>query len=400
MFSSQACRRVPIVLALALLAAACAPARAIESLQILSALAAAEDEGPAATDIGRTTVAIDIDGRHHLADVFSPPRPARAALVLVPGAAPLGRNDPRLVAFAVMLARARFTVLVPEIPNLRALVLSAADAEPIGDAVRYHARSSGAGKVGLVAISYAAGPALLAALEPEVGEHVSFVLAVGGYYSVGSTITHFTTGYYRMPGEQAWLQGRPNPYGVWVLVRGSAGRLDDPDDRALMMAMAELRLRDLDADISALSARLGPEGRAILALLENHDPARVDAIIAALPGPILEELRALDLARRDLSGLAPRVILVHGRDDPIVPYTESIALADALPPGRYELHLVDNLTHVELRAGGLADGLALWRVAYSILSERDRMPAPHGDPPPLPGGGAAISIGISTARAP
>jgi len=83
-------------------------------------------------------------------------------LVLLPGVTPDGKDDARLVVFAVGLAQAGFAVLVPDIPAFRALMVSAADATAVRDAVTY---ASGAfvadvdGGVALAAISYAAGPA-------------------------------------------------------------------------------------------------------------------------------------------------------------------------------------------------------------------------------------------------
>ena len=96
----------------------------------------------------------------------------RGAAVVVPGLTPYGKDDPRLVAFAGSLARSRFLVLIPEIPNVRALRVSAADSAIIADAIGEAARRFAGGaerSVGLVAISFGAGPALLAAGETPPG---------------------------------------------------------------------------------------------------------------------------------------------------------------------------------------------------------------------------------------
>jgi len=57
-------------------------------------------------------------------DLYSTPRPARAALLLVPGAAETGKDDPRLVRFARALAAHGFLVLVPDLPGPKALQVS------------------------------------------------------------------------------------------------------------------------------------------------------------------------------------------------------------------------------------------------------------------------------------
>src|SRR5690606_33466513 len=97
-------------------------------------------------------------------------------------------------------ARARFAVLVPEIPNLRTQRLSPDDARPVAAAIRHLARCIEPEQdhsIGLAAISYAAGPALLAALAPSARERIAFVFVVGGYYDVEAVLTFFTTGWFR-----------------------------------------------------------------------------------------------------------------------------------------------------------------------------------------------------------
>ena len=68
-------------------------------------------------------------------DLYMPGGKVRAAMVLVPGAAVLGRDEPRLQAFARTFARAGFAVLVPELPEVRQLRLSRGDADRIAAAL-------------------------------------------------------------------------------------------------------------------------------------------------------------------------------------------------------------------------------------------------------------------------
>jgi hypothetical protein len=339
-------------------------------------------------------------GAAPLGDLYWPGEDAAAALVLVPGAVKDGKDDPRMVAFANTFARARFAVLVPEIPNLRTRQLSPEDAGPIGAAIRYLSRcvaqAERPGSVGVVAISYAAGPAFLAALAPANRDLVGYMTAIGGYYDVEAVLTFFTTGYYRAGPEARWQHREPNAYGKWVFVRANAARLADPADQAVLDEIAMRKLADLDADISDLRARLGAGGRAVMALLDNRDPERVPALIGALPAPIRADLEALDLERRDLSEVPFELILVHGRDDPIIPATESQALAAAVPDDQVSLYVIDRLAHIDLSPGDLLDGVGLWRAIYLVLTRRDAAPVPEAGqclPPPTAAHGAGSSAG-------
>jgi pimeloyl-ACP methyl ester carboxylesterase len=364
-----------------LLLGACSVDRTLEAIDVLGDISARD--GPSALkrstpEPRRRAVDYRIDERTSHGDLYFGPDP-RAGVVLVPGAARGGKDDPRLVAFANTLARARFVVLVPDIESLRELKVSPADARAVADAVRHlSAAIPGPDRktVGIVAISYAAGPAVLAALEEDARAHVRFVLSIGGYYDLEAVVTFFTTGYYRVPGNDRWLHREPNAYGKWVFVKSNAERLESPKDRVTLSEMADRKLDDLRADVGALAASLDGEGRRVWALLANADPNSARGLIADLPPAVRRDLVALDISRRDLSRLAARLILVHGRDDAIIPFTESEAFAAKLPDGQARLHVVDSLAHVDLGPSGMLDGIAMVRAVYGLLEERDAMAPP------------------------
>lgn len=297
------------------------------------------------------------------ADLYLPAEKARAGLVLVPGADRAGKDHPRLVALAETLARLRFLVVVPDIANLRRLELSGADRRPIALAAHWLATERHLARIGVMAVSYAVLPAVHAALDEPA---VTFVLGIGGAFDLSATATFFTTGAYRDGPGQDWMQAIPNAYGKWVFVRSNLSRLENSADRAALDGIARRRMADESAVIDDLRALLKPQGRAVMALLDNTDPARVPALLAALPPAIKAEIAQLDLAPRDLSPLAARLILVHGQDDRIIPWTESAALARRVPHA--ELFVPANLAHAELRPGGFGDAVILWRAANAFLA--------------------------------
>jgi pimeloyl-ACP methyl ester carboxylesterase len=185
--------------------------------------------------------------------------------------------------------------------------------------------------------------------------------------------TFFTTGRYRAGPEAEWRHLQPNAYGKWLFLRNNAERIADLEDRVRLGLMAERKLQDLDAPIADLAADLGPEGRAVHGLLTNQDPDQVPALIAALPASLRQDMAALDLKTQDLSELRAKLILIHGRDDAIIPFTESQALAAAVPPGQSDLYVTGSLTHVDLGTGDLIETLTLWRAVYRVLRARDKL---------------------------
>ncbi|HEX5513294.1 MAG TPA: alpha/beta hydrolase, partial [Gammaproteobacteria bacterium] len=280
----------------------------------------------------------------------------------------LGKADPRLRRFAEALVAAQFQVLVPELTSLTRFRVEAANIDAVADAVAYLQTlpQPPGGRLGLVAISYAGGPAVLAAVG-EASPAVDFVFCVGTYYDLTEAITFATTGWYRDHGELRYRP--PLEAGRWLLLFGQSEQLAGPDGE-LLREIARRRLQDPQADVTALTTSLGEAGRAASALANNRDPARVPALIAALPESLQREFRTLDLAEQDLSGLKAELILLHGRDDPMIPAEQSEALASAVPNARVRLFLVNGLMHVDVQPGW-RDALALWQVAVALLEARD-----------------------------
>ena len=312
-------------------------------------------------------------GQHRrLGDVYHPAGRPLGGIVLLHGAAPLGKDNPRLVAFAATLARARFIVLVPDIVGLRELQLRADNTFYVVDVVSYMQASlelTSEQNIGIVALSVASAPAFMAALNPEIRDDVRFILAVGGYYDLSTTLTFATTGYYH--DGYAWQYHEPNDYAKWVFMLSNVEKLGNRTDREILSQVAKRMLKKQDADSVELVSQLTPEGRAVYEFINNTDVDNTNALLAQLPSEVRSEIHALSLNSYELAHLSARVILVHGFDDPIIPYTESVALARALPAAQTKLFLINGLVHVDLDQN-IIDYWRLWRAVRALLIERDR----------------------------
>jgi len=296
------------------------------------------------------------------ATLYRPAAPGpHPGLVLLHGLVPEGKDEPRLVWAAGLLARGGFAVLAPDLPGLRATRLRPADTEVVIQAVEALATEPGvrADRTALVGISVGAGPALLAAADPRIADRVGLVATLGGYADARELVRYFTTGHYGF-GD---LRGHRvlDPELVRAFLWLNLDLIGDAEDREAFAALLGGR---------PLPRRLGPEGRAVAALLANRDPARVDALLEALPAKIREVLAELSPLSR-LARIRARLLLLHGRDDPAIPFTESLRLAAAAGPGRARLVLLSVIGHVDPTERGwwgvTAELVRLWGAAYELF---------------------------------
>ncbi len=367
-------RRPAVWLLTLLLLSGCVSAESWEATRLLQDIDAAG--GPSelkerTPPPQRSTERFSFAERSQVADVYDPRQPLGGVLVLVPGFTRAGKNDPRVVELARSLARARFLVMVPELRGSRELRVRPEDSHTIADALRHlrHTRpEAAAGGVGVVAISYAVGLAVLAGLDVAADAPADFIVGLGGYHDTTAVITYATTGRFRLPGSRDWRQGQPLASAKWVFLAGNAAVLDSAPDRRRLQALGEACFDGCDPDVAALARELGPEGRALLALIVNEDPAQVPALIAALPEAVQQRIERLSPGHYDLAPLSGKLILVHGRLDPLIPYSESLALARAVPGS--EVFLIDDFSHITPRGVTWAGKLQLIDAIQAVLARR------------------------------
>ncbi len=353
---------------------------------LLLELPTPETDGPIARrlpDPQIERVTFEAAGRAMIADVYRPAlgsrRSRRPGIVLNHGVAAGGMNDLRLTNFADALARAGYVALVPEFINLKEFRVRPSDVGEMVGSYEYLERIPDVNpdRVGFFGFSYAGGLAVLAANDPRISERVRFCFLLGTYYDLRSIITYATTGYYLEDGE--WVYMKPRHTGKWAVLRNSLRLVGDETDRRLLRRIANSKLEDDTCDVSASADSLGAEGALLYELMMNGDPDAAAGIIDRLSPRILGYFDELSMPG-NMENVTARLIIVHGRDDNLMPYTESILLAENAPPKAIaELRILESLQHVDLEfsweggpaawAATLAEIGRVYSLMYALLAE-------------------------------
>jgi pimeloyl-ACP methyl ester carboxylesterase len=287
--------------------------------------------------------------------------------LLVHGLSRAGRRQPDLVRLARLLARHDRLVLVPQFEGLAAFRLSGREVAEVRAALRALAVRSRA--VGVVGFSFGAGPALLAAADMPT---LALTAGFGGYAELRNVILYLTTGVHHFAGRR-YVQA-PEEYNRWKLLALLVGFVQDARDRQLLSRIAERKLADPGVDTGGLEADLGPEGRAVRALVLNRRETAVGALLAALPAEAraaIERLSPLAAVPR----LRGRLLIAHGAGDVSIPFTESLRLAEA-SSGRARAVILETFEHTAAQpfwpsfGSRLRDGGRLLRLTDALLADR------------------------------
>jgi dienelactone hydrolase len=298
-----------------------------------------------------TAKALEIPGKHGTiaADLYYVEgRKKRAGLLLTHGIIEDGKNDPRLKRFAYSLARVGFAVLVPDLKGMKSFRIAFSDVDDIVSSSHYLVSLTDLvdeKKLGLMGFSYAAGPTLMAAAAPELSDHVKFVVSFGGYYDPIDVIRFITTGYYEYGREKGFLE--PQPYGKWVFFMNNVDYVGNEKDREILRQIFKNEQMETPPDIAPLVKRLSPNGKYVYELLTNKDPNLTADLVRKIDPRLREYLQKLSMAPV-VPNIRARFIIGHGSTDPLIPYTESLRLADAVgDKTRVHAAILRLFTHVD-----------------------------------------------------
>lgn len=258
------------------------------------------------------------------------------AWLLLHGAAVQGPDHPALMRFAAALAYSGSGVLIPEIPGWSRLDLDPEQADGVvARALEYLAGNPGVlpGGVVLAGFSFGCPQALRIAAELAGAGHIRGVVGFGGYCNLSTAVRFGLTGEYVWRGRTCRAQ--PDPYGRWVL---GGNYLEPPVSDALLKLAALAGARGVlawepyyDDAKETLARAMPPDSRRLFRLFAppaDAEPQPEEAARAAvsLASAARRAHPLLVLPRSLRGGALPPVHLLHGRNDPLVPFTETLAL--------------------------------------------------------------------------
>jgi dienelactone hydrolase len=329
-------------------------------------------------DVAEWSVQIPALGEALPARVYAPRGRPRFAVLLITGVHPAGIREPRLVRLSRELAKAHVTVVTPEISELVRFAVTPVVTDRIERAAVWLAtesRMSDDGRIGLIGVSFSGGLAIVAAGRPSLRDRLSFVLSVGGHDDLGRVIDSWCSAGAR----------RPHDYGVAIALSNLADRLV-PDEQRGPLREALVRFlnasyvdridrraaaRELDA-LSATARWLPEPSRTLISYVIARDVGQLAPVLAPHLRPYAAQA-ALSPARSPLPR-AP-VYLLHGRDDAVIPSSESRYLSERLR-GRAPVYLLITrvISHADAdQPAHVTDVTQLARFWGRLLAERTTM---------------------------
>ena len=283
-------------------------------------------------------------------------------ILLVPGAAPAGRDDERVVSLASSLAATGREVVVPEL-ILYGQELNVDDVDRVVAVAAHLCR--GNGDLVLFGFSYGGSLALVASADERVAGCIDLVATFGAYADLVGVIQAAVTGVSVVNGDVYPWEAADESM-VRTAVRDTATRLVPEDQRESLRRALEQQDPSGLSDAASLVYRM----------VTTDDPMLVAALARRLPPPgkrLVETFSPVDVADQ----IEAHVLAVHAREDPAVPVAELQRLHAAFPEA--EVMTVRSFEHVDLATDDglgplVTDLLIAWAFMQAVLRPQEDWP--------------------------
>lgn len=323
------------------------------------------------------------EARSLRAYLYEPPGRALGAYLIAPGLHFLGPDDPRLDRFCRVLAAAGLLVLAPKLPDhlsLRVSPRTTGDLALAWDDVADLAARRRLARPAVFTISFGSAPAIELAARDGYRGRVGPLVLFGGFADFAASVRFAVTGEMVHERERLTLPRDPlNSPAVFVNllpyldVRGDRGLLEAAWREMAVSTWGRMELKRpgaRDPFAAAIADRLPAELREVFLIGCGLRPGGAELLEAGLAAA--GDAFAFADPRPHLARVVAPVVIVHGKDDDVIPYCQAHLLRAALPAGhRHRLHLTGMYGHTGAETpppGALvAEGVTMLRVARAIL---------------------------------
>ena len=318
----------------------------------------------------REEVTVPLPGGFGEADIYRiDDGKRRAAVLLFLGANAAGRDDADVVNLGNALARAGFVTMFHWSPTMALHHnIDPAELENLVWSFQYLSGLDFVDpeRVGLGGFCVGASFALVAAADPRIREDVEFVNAFGPYFDAEGLVLQVSTrskldGGQRVPWE-------PDKLTFKVVANELIETVEDVEDAAVL---TRVYFEGQQAAAGELD-RLADTGRTVHLLLQGATVAEAQSLYESLPQGFRQGIRSVSPSNY-VDGILARLMVMHDRNDQLVPADESRRLAAAFADRGDIRHTeVLGFEHVRPASGGgawdlLREAAKLYRHLYSIM---------------------------------
>lgn len=262
---------------------------------------------------------------------MTPPKHRDRVAILFPGASPTAEDHPKMIMLGQVLAQNGFKVYIPRIPPLKKLDITIINVQWFTCFYQWiiNTEKVNPQKILMAGMSYGGG--LMLRMLKEINNKVPLpksVLTFGTYSNSHSLFHYFLTGSISANGKQ--FQIPPHEWGLVVIFQNYLNNLQTNWDSSELQKAIQLKIQD-DVNCDILINKLPDFQKEMFhSIMNGTSTPEVKKLAQTILKNEQESFKHLS-PKYWAKDIPEKVFIMHGAHDSMVPFTESIQLADYLP---------------------------------------------------------------------
>ena len=268
-----------------------------------------------------------LDGQKTIVRIFKTSNINAQSIIIFPGASPYAENHPGMIMLGNALRGIGYNVYLPRIPPLKKLILEKENIDWFAHCYQELAANKITvnNNIMIVGLSYGGASLLRATLDKRMqSPKPKSILSYGSYFSIDTALDFFMRGIIKYKNKNYKIT--PHEWGLIVLFYNFFDSISSDYEQRKIKNILKLRIQDDDDDANQE-----------INLLDNKNKEFVKNILNGVLTNemklIVEEMIETNIKLLDflspknwINEINDHVFIMHGANDSMVPFTESLFL--------------------------------------------------------------------------
>jgi len=272
-----------------------------------------------------------INGENPPVRVLTPQNHGGRVATIFPGASPDGENHPKMLMLGQVLTRNGFKVYIPRIPPLTNLDITIINIQWFTYFYNWIINSEKVDPRHILMVGISYGGGLMLRMLQETNGSIpapKSILTFGAYSDVQSLLQYFLTGNLSVNGKQIHIP--PHEWGLVVLFQNYLKNLKTNWDSTELQKAIQLTIENNKEECEIQIAKLPNFQKGIFnSIITGRATHEVKKMAEEIINNEEESIKKLS-PKHWPKGISRKVFILHGAHDTMVPFTESVQLAEYL----------------------------------------------------------------------
>ena len=268
-----------------------------------------------------------LDGNETIVRIFKTKNSNAQSIIIFPGASPYAENHPGMIMLGSCLRNVGYNVYLPRIPALKNLILEKENVDWFAHCYKELADNKIKSKnnIMIVGLSYGGASLLRASLDERMqSPKPKSILSYGTYYSIDTALDFFITGIIKHKNKEYKIT--PHEWGPVVMFYNFFDSITTSYDKEKIIKVLKYRIKDEDKLLKK-EVELLPEKekKLIKNILNGVLTDEMKNMVDAMIEKNMDLLKFLS-PENWIQSIKDHVFIMHGANDSMVPFTESLFL--------------------------------------------------------------------------